>query len=300
MKFAWFNLLDAVLFAFLAAAAAARIRRSETNAEGIRRAPVMLVTLLVYCVLRTVALALIALDKVPNNEGFAQNSLNAAPGTFYAFFQTALVWRWVSTVSELTAVLQATSFGLGDFVRFSSLLLGIVQPILNVMAVADVDWLKFSSLTSNDWNLMVQLYSGILYIYNGLAFLALGLLLLRLWTASLTGDMHHQRLRILLIAVVFASVTFFRGLMLVLFLFTNSDQHVASLVQSSWGAPAVLLAEWWSIVLSIFVLPSLWMTRQGSETDSQRSRRESTAMLSRGVGSGGRRLSGSNLQQQQF
>ena len=256
MPYAWFNGLDACLFALLAIGAGTRMRESF---QLQHRTPVMLIVLSIYATSRAVALAFIALGKVPHDQSFAQNSLNSIPATFYALFQTALVWRWVKAVADLTAVLDAATFGSGDVVRFSSLILGIIQPVACLAAFIDIDCAKFTSLTANDWNVLMQLYGGFLYIYNGVSFLLLGLLLLRMWRQSAQSDRDAQvnRLRILLIAVVFANVTFFRGLMLVLFLFINSDKHVANLVQSSWGAPAVLFAEWWSIVISIFIIPIL-------------------------------------------
>ena len=270
MPYAWFNGLDAVLFAFLAAAAASRIQWAGGSATGgIRRAPVMLLALLLYSLTRSTALFLIALGKVPHDQDFAQNSLNAIPATFYALFQTALVWRWVKAVADLTAVLDAATFGSGDVVRFSSLILGIIQPVACLAAFIDIDCAKFTSLTANDWNLLMQLYGGFLYMYNGVSFLLLGFLLMHLWRVSLSGDdRDYQRFRVLGIAVVFASVTFFRGLMLVLFLFKSSDKHVANLVQSSWGAPTVLFAEWWSIVISIFVFPVVKIRSSGTSNDS--------------------------------
>jgi hypothetical protein len=123
-------------------------------------------------------------------------------------------------------------------------------------------------------------------MYNGLAFLCLGLMILQLWKVWRSTDQHYERLRIFLIAAVFASVTFFRGLMLVLFLFSNANKRVANMVHSSWGAPAVLFAEWWSIVLTLFVLPTLWSAKTADVEPESRSLRSSF-----GHGAGGKKPS---------
>lgn len=134
----------------------------------------------------------------------------------------------------------------------------MLQPLLVVLGMMDVLWLHFSSLTPNDWNLLLSLYSGFLFIYNGLAFLGLGLLLLGMWGQPEPWDQEGRlnRWRILMIAAVFSTMTFVRGLGLVLYLFKASSHDVSHVVSSTWGSALLFLGEWLSIVMCVFVIPS--------------------------------------------
>ncbi len=218
----------------------------------------MLIVLTSYALARSAALFVISVGAVQQHQQYSENLLNSIPATLFALFQTALIWRWVRSLSELTMVLEADLFMAGDVVRFSSLALAALQPVLVAAGLIDVEWQKYSSLTPNDWNLLSSLYSGFLYMYNGLAFLSLGLLLLKKWGEADSSDHEGRanRTRVLLIAVVFALMTFARGLGLVLDLFKKSNKDVGGVVSSSWAPPAIFFAEWWSIVLCIFVIPA--------------------------------------------
>ena len=261
MSYAWFNALDALLFLILGFAGLTRIRTGFVASQGQIQRSVPFIVLSLYCFTRSAVLTVTALDKIPRNQDFEQNMFDAAPATFYALLQTALIWKWVSTVADVTLVLECMRFSVGDVVRISSLILGITQPFLSIYAFLDVRFVA-DHLSEDAWDLLLQLYCGLLYMYNGLAFSVLGLLLMCLWNPTSSSAV-ARRLKILGIAVVFGTVTFFRGLMLTLFLFRSDSKHLSSVINSSWNAPSVLFAEWWSIVISLFILP--YFTAQSGE-----------------------------------
>jgi len=100
MSYAWFNALDALLFLILGFAGLTRIRTGFVASQGQIQRSVPFIVLSLYCFTRSAVLTVTALDKIPRNQDFEQNMFDAAPATFYALLQTALIWKWVDTVAD--------------------------------------------------------------------------------------------------------------------------------------------------------------------------------------------------------
>lgn len=165
--------------------------------------------LLVYCVVRVIMLSIQASGAYSNNAmDNTANFLTAIPATVFLVLQATLLYKWNLHVSDVTEVLHQDRFRIGGTLTASSVGLSAACVIISIVGACDLA--KQSMFRANEWNVMLQLFFGVSYTFNGAAFLGLGIYLRWLWTPT-TQKARRASYRILGIAVIFGVCCVIRG-----------------------------------------------------------------------------------------
>ena len=300
------NFIAASLFVFLLCGATNKVyRRFIADGRVIplprRSVPIYVVfsTLFVYALCRAVVLLLIGLDKISNTENLEETQWQTIPAAAFCALQTTMIWKWVRHAADVSALLMLPRNQWGTIVVLASSGTLLCLVALSVLVAVEVhENSPLIRLSRADWKTLIDLYTGGMYMFNGSCFLALGVSLHRLWSSPAESD-KPMRFRMLLMAGFFGLMCVVRGMVLVLFLYSRKTddsvtsgastangaprKHLDTVLQSSWGAPVILIAEWLCIVVALFYLPI--SSEQGSTQngEQQSAPRETTTPRSIGL-----------------
>ena len=190
-----------------------------------------------------------------NVDNYEQNLLGSIPAGMFLMLQTAMLHKWSLHVKEMTHILRNDRFRLGGTLLTSSIGLLVACVILPLGAVIDHFTYTTPAFSPREWNFLLQLFVGITYIFNGSAFIFLGVYLRFLWTPEGVEAVAASR-RILAIALIFGTVCITRGCVLLGYLrvrlLSNKDFSKQSV--SKWGEPALYIVEWTFVTISLAVL----------------------------------------------
>eukprot|EP00658_Telonema_sp_P-2_P050401 TRINITY_DN3843_c0_g2_i6.p1 TRINITY_DN3843_c0_g2~~TRINITY_DN3843_c0_g2_i6.p1 ORF type:complete len:542 (+),score=65.46 TRINITY_DN3843_c0_g2_i6:111-1736(+) len=201
-----------------------------------------------------------------NVDNYEQNLLGSIPAGMFLMLQTAMLHKWSLHVKEMTHILRNDRFRLGGTLLTSSIGLLIACVILPLGAVIDHFTDTTPAFSPREWNFLLQLFFGITYIFNGAAFMFLGVYLRFLWTPEGAEAIAASR-RILAIALIFGTMCITRGCVLLGYLrvrlLSNKDFSKQSV--SKWGEPVLYIVEWTLVTISLAVLTiSMSKQRNGS------------------------------------
>lgn len=226
-----------------------------TASSGAKKGYLVMLALFVYCIMRAVQLALFAGSVLDSSGDINTNMYRFVPALGFMAVQSAMLNKWIDHVSELTLVLQHHSFGIGQYLMTCSVFLMIADGILTLLALIDTQGVHFTNQPGHMWNVLVNMFCGVVYAFNGIAFSGLGLFLRRLWIPITPMGVHASK-RILGIALIFGVMCIARGAILLMYIDddTTANTHVHKVTHNDWGAPAVLLFEWAALVTSLFLL----------------------------------------------
>lgn len=255
----------------------------ETASRREFRSYATFAALITYGISRCVVEALTAANFFDAQFGtFAFGVVASVPGAFFALTQTAMIGRWVRTVESIVMTLRYTRVKLGRVALLSSGILLIVFCVLLLVAVADTH-VSFSPLSGGNWMEILNLLEGILYVFNGACFVALGAQLAFYWNTVSEPASTAARWRIAIIACMFSSLAVARGVLLCIGGAAQQSERLHVMLEYAVGPPAVLLAEWICLVLCFFVLQPTRASQQ-PVADCQFSTMENVAPLSTGSG----------------
>jgi hypothetical protein len=269
------DLIAALLFSFLALGAANKVFRRYQADFGIfpprgRSIPIYAIfsALFVYAMCRAVVTLLVGVEVIPNDEDLDETLWQCVPACAFCILQTTMIWKWMRHVGEASELLRLKRTSWGDVVILASS--GAVLFFVAIAVSAAISSGTRSSaidLSRSDWKTLINVYTGGMYVFNGLCFLTLGLRLYGMWSSPAEAD-KPARFRMLLMAAFFGMMCVLRGLILLLFLFAHNGRdaetssgsgepkkHLTKVLSSSWAAPAVLIGEWICIVIALFFLP---------------------------------------------
>lgn len=247
----WF-FIDAALFTVLAIGALYRLAlKFHLDHFTVPRKSIVVhavfSALASYSIVRATILVLIGVDRVPDNEGLSMTMFNMIPTVFFSILQTLLIAKWAGHVADIVLVLQHQKIRWGKTLVYISVGLVLIALMLVIAVVSD-EGRASPLLSAAEWVAITDVYSGIIYIFNGAAFASLGIVLRSKWQPGNPEDLSACR-RILGMAMVFGGVCIVRGA--ILLTFADPDK-VKTVVYSSWGTPLVLLVEWIALVISLF------------------------------------------------
>lgn len=281
-----YNEFVAFLYFFLALTATVRLVKKLREVgcsvpPKSRQSIVVLIVLIAYAVARAIQLLLEGLNIVPQNGGLENHFYTTIPATFFLLLQTAFIWKWVGHVGELTLALQSNRFRLGNVSIIISLVLCIAVDVLTI-AVAIVTRSGQSTLTDTKWNEIVTFVCGVAYFFNGCIFIFLGILLRSLWAPNSDDGISASR-RVLGIALLFGVVCCARGF--ILSLYSMDRFHgVDHVTHSGWGAPTVLVCEWVSICVTLYLLTMHKGGGGGTASNVQQQQDADSGFLGSGAG----------------
>lgn len=225
-----------------------------TASNGAKKGYLVMLALFAYCLMRAVQLALFASATLDSSGDIKTNIYRFFPALGFMAVQSTMLNKWVDHVAELTLVLQHQAFGIGQFLITCSVFLVIADATLTALAFTDTAIYHFSNQPGHFWNILVNMFCGVVYAFNGVAFSGLGCFLRHLWIPVTPMGVHASK-RILGIALIFGLMCIARGAILLMYIDDDaSDAHVHTVTHNDWGAPAVLLCEWLSLVISLFLL----------------------------------------------
>ncbi|CUG89749.1 transmembrane protein, putative [Bodo saltans] len=180
------------------------------------------------------------------------SSITTIPAALFALVQTCMIARWVQTVEELMFDMHHISSRCGNLSVISSGTFLGVSVLMTFFSIPDTRF-GWTGLSKDDWIELLSFMQGLLYTFNGICFLVLGLQLASFWSAALDSAKNAWR-RILSIAVVFCFLCVMRGIIMCMFAFALKKDNLHAVMDSNWGAPTVLLTEWFCLTISFFVL----------------------------------------------
>lgn len=242
-------------------------RQDEGAADIMRDLPqrqrhvvIIFFVLAAYSFARCITEGLIAGDFVDGVGTYEWSSITTIPSALFALVQTCMIARWVQTVEELMFDMHHISSKCGNLSVISSAVFLSVSVLMTLFSIPDTHH-HWTGLSKNGWIELLSFMQGMLYTFNGICFLILGLQLASFWSAAMDSAKQAWR-RILAIAVVFCFLCVMRGVILCMFSFAIKQDNLHNVMDSNWGAPAVLLTEWFCLTISFFVLaPTLAGTR---------------------------------------
>ncbi|CUF55240.1 membrane-associated protein, putative [Bodo saltans] len=229
---------------------------SSNSSNGAKKGYLVMLALLVYCVMRATQLALFAAGVLDSSGDITTNMYRFVPALGFMAVQSTMLYKWIDHVSELTLVLQHQAFGIGQFLMTCSVLLMLSDAVLTILALIDTQIVHFSHQPGHMWNVLVNMFCGVVYAFNGIAFSGLGCFLRYLWIPVTPMGAYASK-RILGIALIFGVMCVGRGAILLMYIGDDSSDvntHVHTVTHNDWGAPAVLLFEWTALVISLFLL----------------------------------------------
>lgn len=242
--------------------------------------------LALYGASRGTILMLMATHTTSTDEGFHQALIEMAAASLFAVLQTLLVTKWVKHVADITMVLQHTQVRWGSIVVLLSTFLLAVSIVLTIAASID-GTNPDRHVSQNMWTTIINTYVGSLYIFNGLCFFGLGMLLRTRWQPSSVADKRSCN-RILGIAATFGGMCILRGAVLLFFFDSNRADRINHVMHSNWGVPSILLIELAALAVSLFWLtdsrpPPSATVMDSSQTEPMISQRMATrrALLQR-------------------
>lgn len=225
--------------------------------RALRTGILVLVTLVIYCVLRSTQLLLFAAQAVDTSGDFMTHFYTFFPALGFMSLQTALLIKWDDHVSQLTLALRRMRFRVGQFLIHCSVLFVAANSLVTATAYLDVRVCHFTSQPQRFWNILVNALCGVAYIFNGASFAGLGCFLRTLWAPTTVACEKASR-RILAMALLFGVLCAARGIVLLLFLAdggtSSGAQTVQQVTHNDWGAPTVLIVEWCFLVVTLFLL----------------------------------------------
>lgn len=246
-----------------------------------QKAYLVVFSLLVYSLLRSVQLLLFAARVVDTSGDLTTHLYTFFPALGFLSLQSTMLVKWVDHVSDLTLTLQHHPFRIGTWLIRASISLLIIESCVTALAVIDVDIKNFTDKPSHFWNTLTNTVCGSVYIFNGSAFAGLGCFL-RFWLwIPVTQDGVHASNRILAIALLFGIMCVARGGLLCLYLgdstpsaaeahggtSSGGETQVRKVTHNDWGAPAVLLVEWTTLVVTIALLGRSTSQQQQQQQD---------------------------------
>jgi hypothetical protein len=228
---------------------------SAAASNGAKKGYLVMLALFLYCVMRAIQLALFAAGVLDSSGDITTNMYRFVPALGFMAVQSAMLNKWIDHVSELTLVLQHQAFGIGQFLITCSVFLMIADAVLTVLAMIDTEIVHFSHQPGHMWNVLVNMFCGVVYAFNGIAFSGLGCFLRYLWIPVTPMGAYASR-RILGIALIFGIMCIARGSILLMYIDDDAtaNTHVHTVTHNDWGAPSVLLFEWTALVISLFLL----------------------------------------------
>jgi hypothetical protein len=228
---------------------------------------IIFTVLFVYSVSRAVVTTLIAFGIISDTQDLQQVLLDCIPACFLCMLQTVMIWKWIRHLDQVSVLLGLRRTTWGEIVVIASSGALVCNVLLAICAATSAYGSRsFIHITSSDWATLLNVYTGCMYLFNGLCFLALGLRLHSLWASPAEAD-KPVRFRMLLLAGLFGFMCALRGLILLLFLFAHSGpvaggasesskrHQMKNVLSSNWGAPVVLICEWAFLVVVLFFLP---------------------------------------------
>jgi hypothetical protein len=223
--------------------------------NGAKKGYLVMLALFLYCVMRAIQLALFAAGVLDSSGDITTNMYRFVPALGFMAVQSAMLNKWIDHVSELTLVLQHQAFGIGQFLITCSVFLMIADAVLTALAMIDTEIVHFSRQPGHMWNVLVNMFCGVVYAFNGIAFSGLGCFLRYLWIPVTPMGAYASR-RILGIALIFGIMCIARGSILLMYIDDDAtaNTHVHTVTHNDWGAPSVLLFEWTALVISLFLL----------------------------------------------
>ena len=292
-----------VLYSVLGLAAAARIIVKYVNdsyeiVTAARSVYLVFTALLVYCASRATILFLVWAGDVTRDDGLTRNLYDSIPSAFFDVLQTAMIAKWVGHANDISLVLRRQEFHYGPVAIWVSVAMTVINVIVALVCVGvcrpkgaehDNRWV---------WNEVLDIFSGAIYMVNGLFFGFLGLVLRSLWSPTSFAE-KVMSARILFMAFFFGGMCTARGGVMIALGATQGSLHQTA---STWGTPCALTVEWLCLVVSMFVLTSSRSAKQqspsrtstfGSAVKSMSTRRQSVARwfkssaLSRGPSTSG-------------
>lgn len=226
-----------------------------------------LVTIFLYAIGRSFACFVFADPSIPINAdgSFSTHLLLAVASAFFLMFQTALIHKWMTHVSDMSMSIDGTAIPRGWVLSISSFL--FVSYLL-VVLFAFLDYKReFWRLSTGTLNRIISVYCGFAYFVNGVCLIWLGFRFRKLWEPGSSAGARASN-RILGVALFFGGVTVVRSIFLFMFL-GDSDTNVImhSLLHNDWAAPVIFFVEWLSVAVALLLL-----SRSKSGGDGSRGR----------------------------
>lgn len=188
-----------------------RLRRATFSEMTIQTkfGLVVFVVLLAYCATRSAYLYAQAAGAFSGSAlDITTNFIAAIPATLFLVLQTTLLYKWNLHVSDVTEVLHQDRFRVGGTLIASSVGLSISCIIIAVAGACSIN--NGGIFNGTEWVILLSLFYGVSYSFNGWSFLGLGLYLRWLWTPN-SPKAKKASYRILGIAVIFGLCCAFRG-----------------------------------------------------------------------------------------
>lgn len=200
----------------------------------------MLLLVCVYAAARVVELCLNALGVVSDGDDLSAHCFTFIPAALFLVLQTVLMVKWERHVRTLTLQVRNAPFRVGAILIWTSVVLSVATSLVTIIAAADL-YQHFAPMDENAWNHALSATTGASFVYNGLAFAALGLLLSRMWRPTRVESQRAAR-RVLLIAGLFGALCVVRGLLLMSF-FLDGTKPLGSAYKARVSGPIVLGVE---------------------------------------------------------
>lgn len=268
---------------------------TSSTVRKLRIGYLVIGSLLAYATLRSVQLVLFASGSVDITQDLNTRLYTFVPAVAFMVLQTSLLTKWVDHVSEITHVLQNHKFRLGSFLISCSVLFACSDIVVTALTIVDIKVYHFSRQPDKFWNILQAMLCGTVYMFNGLSFSGLGMLLRSLWKSNeptdnsspprgaSTSSASSAVVRILAIALTFGAMCFVRGGILLLFMddddsaangsggpheHGNGGATLRNVTHSDWGAQSVLAVEWLCVVISLLLLSTKSSTTASGATVS--------------------------------